>query len=55
MDAPEKKKSAESPIHREYCHPLKLQKLSPGKFTAMVNKILNGKLKLLIQKIDRDR
>jgi hypothetical protein len=36
---------------QEYCHPLRLQSLSPDRFLATVNKILNGELTLLIDRI----
>jgi len=34
----------------EFCHPLRLQGMSPERFLATVNKILRGKLKLLIDR-----
>ncbi|MBU1319388.1 MAG: hypothetical protein KKG33_09815 [candidate division Zixibacteria bacterium] len=52
MSNHDKAKSANTPVHLNYCHPLRLQQLSPEQFTVTVNKILSGKLKLLIERID---
>jgi hypothetical protein len=34
----------------EYCHPLSLQGMSPDQFMITVNKILSGRLKLIIDR-----
>lgn len=41
-------------IHR-YFHPLLLQQLSPERFARTVDKILSGKLKLLIGRLDQNQ
>ncbi len=43
------------PILQQYLHPLMLQSLTPERFTATVNKILSGKLKLLIGRLNQHK
>lgn len=43
------------PIIQRYFHPLLLQHLSPERFAATVNKILSGKLKLLIGRLHQNK
>ena len=43
------------PLVHRYFHPLLLQQLPPERFAATVNKILSGKLKLLIGRLNQNR
>jgi len=39
-----------SEVKKTYFHPLSLQSLPPNRFTVMVNRILQGRMSLLIQR-----
>ncbi len=52
MRAKEKRPSKKTAVGilPEYCHPLRLQSMPTDRFMATVNKILSGRLKLLIDR-----